>query len=253
MTQPVATELADGVLHLVMDRPEKKNALTDAMYGALVDGLERADADAAVGAVLIGGAGAVFTAGNDLSDFAAVATGAMRQEDRQVGRFLDRLARLEAPLVAAVPGLAVGVGTTMLLHCDLVYLAEEAVLSTPFVDLALVPEAGSSLLLPRRIGHARAFAMLGLGERMTAREALAAGLANRVLAAGELEAAAMAAARALAGKPRRALRETKRLMRLDGDSLHARMTAENLVFAEQLRSPEARAAFAAFATRGARG
>ena len=250
MADHLTTRLADGVLHLVMDRPEKKNALTDAMYGALADGLERADADEAVGAVLIGGANGVFTAGNDLSDFAAVAAGAVRQEDRQVGRFLDRLARLQAPLVAAVPGLAVGVGTTLLLHCDLVYLAEEATLSTPFVDLALVPEAGSSLLLPQRIGHARAFALLGLGERMSARDALAAGLANRVLAAGELEAAAMAAARALAAKPRRALRETKRLMRLEGDALRARMAAEAEVFAAQLRSEEARAAFTAFATRG---
>jgi enoyl-CoA hydratase/carnithine racemase len=173
-----ASETSDGILTLTLDRPDKKNALTDAMYGTLADAFEAAAADDAVRAVLITSSGDSFTAGNDLGDFMSIATG-MPDERAHVWRFLDWLARFEKPLVAAVPGLAIGVGTTMLLHCDLVYLAEDAVLATPFVDLALVPEAASSLLLPARIGHVRAFALFALGERMTAAEALAAGLANR--------------------------------------------------------------------------
>ena len=246
MIDHVRTTLDQGVLTLTLDRPEKKNALNDAMYGALADGLARADSDPEVGAVLITGAGDAFTAGNDLADFAAVAEG--RLGARQVGRFLRGLATLGAPLVAAVPGLAVGVGTTLLLHCDLVYLAEGATLSTPFVDLALVPEAASSLLLPARIGHARAFAMFGLGERVGAADALAWGLANRVLPAAELQAAALAAARTLCAKPRAALRHAKALMR-DRAALLATLEHENEVFSAQLASPEAAQAFAAFAAR----
>jgi enoyl-CoA hydratase/carnithine racemase len=250
MTEHVLTTLKDGVLSLQLNRPEKKNALTDAMYAALADGLERADADPEVGAVLICSANDAFTAGNDIADFAAIATGALKAEERSVRRFLDRLTRLEAPLVAAVPGLAIGVGTTMLLHCDLVFLAESATLATPFVDLALVPEAASSLLLPDRVGHARAFAMFA-GERVSAADALAMGLANRVVPLGELAATAEAAAKALAAKPRQAVRQTKRLMR-DGERLRAQMAAENEVFAAQLKSPEAQQAFAAFAARSSR-
>jgi enoyl-CoA hydratase/carnithine racemase len=250
MTDHVLTTLKDGVLSLQLNRPEKKNALTDAMYAALADGLERADADPEVGAVLICSANDAFTAGNDISDFAAIATGAIKVQERSVGRFLDRLTRLQAPLVAAVPGLAIGVGTTMLLHCDLVFMAESATLATPFVDLALVPEAASSLLLPGRIGHARAFAMFA-GERVSAAEALAMGLANRVVPIDALAATAEAAARALAAKPRQALRQTKRLMR-DGERLRAQMAEENDVFSAQLRSPEAQQAFAAFAARSSR-
>jgi enoyl-CoA hydratase/carnithine racemase len=252
MTDHVLTSLKDGVLSLQLNRPEKKNALTDAMYAALADGLERADTDPEVAVVLISSTNDAFTAGNDIADFAAVATGAVKVQERNVGRFLDRLTRLQAPLVAAVPGLAIGVGTTMLLHCDLVLMADSASLATPFVDLALVPEAASSLLLPGRIGHARAFAMFALSERVSAGDALAMGLANRVVPRGELAAAAEAATRALAAKPRNALRQTKRLMR-DGERLRAQMASENEIFSAQLKSPEAQQAFAAFAARSNKG
>jgi enoyl-CoA hydratase/carnithine racemase len=151
MTEHIKIEKSDGILSLTMARPDKKNALTNAMYGALADAIEAAEADASVRVLLIRGEGDMFTAGNDVGEFAAIATGAV-QGERHVGRFLQALAKSSRPLVAAVQGRAVGIGTTMLLHCDLVVLAENALLSTPFVNLALVPEAGSSLLMPLRIG-----------------------------------------------------------------------------------------------------
>ena len=151
MTEHIKIEKSDGILSLTMARPDKKNALTNAMYGALADAIEAAETDASVRVLLIRGEGDMFTAGNDVGEFAAIATGAV-QGERHVGRFLQALARSSRPLVAAVQGRAVGIGTTMLLHCDLVVLAENALLSTPFVNLALVPEAASSLLMPLRIG-----------------------------------------------------------------------------------------------------
>ena len=189
----IAQTRTGKVLTLTIDRPEKKNALTNAMYGQLADALDAARSDDGVRCVVITGAGDTFTAGNDLGDFAAVASGDLKHLDRHVHRVLDGLATFEKPVVAAVPGLAVGIGTTMLLHCDLVFLSETALLSTPFVDLALVPEAASSLLLQARIGYARAFAMFALGEKVDAASALAWGLANRVVAGDKLHGVAMAA------------------------------------------------------------
>ena len=239
---------AGAVLILTINRPEKKNALTNAMYGAMVDALTAARDDAAIRCVLITGAGDTFTAGNDIGDFAAVASGDLHQADRHVHRFLDTLAAFDKPLVAAVPGLAVGIGTTMLLHCDLVVLAEGALLSTPFVDLALVPEAASSLLLQARIGYVRAFAMFALGERVDATTALAWGLANRVVPADAVKATALAIAEMLTARPPGAVHATKHLMR-DSQAIAARMAAEGKVFEERLRSREAREAFSAFAER----
>ena len=236
------------VLALTMNRPEKKNALNNAMYGAFADTLEAARTDAAVRVVLITGAGDTFTAGNDIGEFAKVASGDMAQLDRHVHRVLHALATFEKPVVAAVPGLAVGIGTTMLLHCDLVFLAEGALLSVPFVDLALVPEAASSLLLQARVGYVRAFAMFALGEKVGAQDALAWGLANKVVAAGDLQATAMAAAQALATRPPGAVTTTKALMR-DREALLARIAAEGEAFKDRLASPEAREAFTAFAER----
>jgi enoyl-CoA hydratase/carnithine racemase len=239
----------DGkVLTLTIDRPEKKNALTNDMYGQLADALGAARTDDAVRCVVITGAGDTFTAGNDLGDFARVASGDLKQLDRHVHRVLDVLATFEKPVVAAVPGLAVGIGTTMLLHCDLVFLAETALLSTPFVDLALVPEAASSLLLQERIGYARAFSMFALGERVDAASALAWGLANRVVKGDELQATAQAAAQALAARPPGAVVATKALMR-DRARLQAQIAREGEAFAGRLASPEAREAFTAFAER----
>src|SRR2546430_16387963 len=178
-----------GTLTLPMARPDKKNALTNAMYGALADAIEGAETDPSVRVLLIRGEGDMFTAGNDVGEFAAMATGAF-QGERHVGGFLQAIAKSSRPLVAAVQGRAVGVGTTMLLHCDLVVLADNPLLSTPFVSLALVPEAASSLLMPMRIGYARAFEMFALGEAVDARSALAWGLANRVVPLAEIAAQA---------------------------------------------------------------
>ena len=247
VTEIVETR-SGAVLSLTLDRPHKKNAITNAMYGVLADAFEQAQADASIRCILITGAGDTFTAGNDLMDFAAIAGGGLCRESMHVFRFLDRLAECEKPLVAAVPGLAVGIGTTLLLHCDLVYLAESAVLSVPFADLALVPEAGSSLLLQQRIGYVRAYQMFALGQRLDAQTALAWGLANKTIALEALSAEAMAAAQILASKPRGALAATKRLMR-DAAALKRIISAESDIFSEQLTSPEAREAFAAFAQR----
>lgn len=189
----------------------------------------------------------MFTAGNDIGEFAAIATGAF-QGERHVSRFLQALAHSSRPLVAAVQGRAVGVGTTMLLHCDLVVLADNAQLSTPFVSLALVPEAASSLLMPARIGHARAYEMFALGETVPAKSALEWGLANRVVPLDRLDAEALALAQRLASQPAGALTATKKLMR-NGEVLVAQMQAEGEQFAQRLRTAEAREAFTAFAER----
>jgi enoyl-CoA hydratase/carnithine racemase len=239
----------DGqVLVLTLNRPEKKNAITDAMYAAFADALETAEGDKSVRAILIRAEGGTFSAGNDISDFAAVAMGQRKPGDMAVLRLIRALATAEKPLVAAVKGRAVGIGTTLLLHCDLVYVAEDAQLSTPFADLALTPEAASSLLLPLRIGHARAFAMFALGEALDGRQAAALGLANAALPAWQVDAEALKAAQALAAKPTGALAQTKRLMR-DAEAIWAVMQRENQAFAERLTTPEAREAFTAFAER----
>ncbi|WP_026396995.1 enoyl-CoA hydratase [Acetobacter nitrogenifigens] len=247
MTDLVKVHKSDGVLTLVMNRPEKKNALTDAMYGVLADALLAAQTDASTRAILIRGEGEAFTAGNDLGEFAAMAAGSGL---RNVTRFIEALATNVKPLVAAAHGHAVGVGTTMLLHCDYVLLADDIRLSTPFVSLALVPEAASSLLLPARIGHARAFAMLALGETVGAEDALAWGLANRITSREGLTGAAEAIAARLVTLPAGAVAATRRLMR-DSETVLARMNAETEEFSRRLTSPEAREAFTAFAERRA--
>ena len=237
-----------AVLVITINRPEKKNALTDAMYGVMSDALAAARTDDAIRCVMITGAGDTFTAGNDIGDFASVAAGDLKQTERHVHRFLGALAAFDKPLVAAVPGLAVGIGTTMLLHCDLVVLGEAAKLSTPFVDLALVPEAASSLLLQARIGYVRSFAMFALGERIDAATALSWGLANKVVPTDSLRADALALAQAVTMRAPGAVTATKRLMR-DSQAMTARIRAEGEAFEERLRSPEAREAFSAFAER----
>ncbi|HMM87898.1 enoyl-CoA hydratase-related protein [Bradyrhizobium sp.] len=247
MTEHIKIEKNDGILSLTMARPDKKNALTNAMYGVLADALEAAETDTSVRVVLIRGEGDMFTAGNDVGEFAAMATGAF-QGERHVSRFVQVLAKSSRPLVAAVQGRAVGIGTTMLLHCDLVMLAENALLSTPFVSLALVPEAASSLLMPLRIGYARAYEMFALGEAVDARSALAWGLANRVVPLDRLDAEAKTLALRLAKQPAGAISITKRLMR-NPEVLLAQVMAESRQFAERLTTAEAREAFAAFAER----
>src|SRR5688572_9856661 len=194
MTEHVRSSVDGGVLRLTLARPEKKNALTNEMYVALAESLARAEQDPAVRVVLFEAEGDAFTAGNDIAVFAAVAAGKMQRGDMKAHVFLEALARAQKPYVAAVPGLAVGVGVTMLMHCDLVYVAEDAKLSVPFVNLALVPEAASSWLIPARIGHARAFAWFAFGDPIDGRTAASIGLANAALPAGEVRAKAWAAA-----------------------------------------------------------
>jgi len=252
MTEHVLSETSAGVLTLTLNRPEKKNALTRAMYQALGDAIDGAADDPNVRCVLIQANGDMFTAGNDLADFAAVNAGdATANQAREGGNpLLAALARAKTPLVAAVHGRAVGVGVTMLLHCDLVYVAEDALLTTPFVNLALVPEAASSLLLPARIGHARAFSMFVLGEAVDGKTAAAWGIANAAVPAGELRAKARAAAEAVAARAAASVAITKALMR-DNEAIAERMNVEGRHFAAQLKSPEAKEAFAAFAEKRA--
>lgn len=243
----VTTELSGGVLTVTISRPDKKNALTNAMYGALADALEQAEGSAEVRVLVFQADGEIFCAGNDLGEFAAQS----RNEGpavRHVERFLRTLARASKPVVAAVQGKAVGVGTTMLLHCDYVLLAEDAELIAPFINLALVPEAGSSLLMPLRIGHVRAFEMFALGEPVAARDALAWGLANKVVARDQLRAETRRMAGLLAKKPAGALALAKGLLR-DTEAVLGRMERESAIFSAQLRSEEAREAFRAFAEK----
>ncbi len=243
----VLSHETDGVLQLTLDRPEKKNALTGDMYHALSDGLERASADAAIRAVLLCGNGPAFSSGNDVNDF--LSRGDADPQTTPSVRFIKALARFDKPLVAAVQGLAVGIGTTMLLHCDLVYASADARFSTPFSKLGLVPEAGSSLLLPRRIGAVRANAMLMLGEALDAENAVVAGLVNALFPAETLVAQALDKARALAALPAAALLASKALIQGDRTLLDARIDEELVAFGRALRSDEAKAAFGAFLNR----
>ncbi len=247
----INVKLQDHVLRLTFARPEKKNALIGPMYETLVEALARAETDPDVHVVLFDAEGDSFSAGNDLTEFAAVASGALPPHGMKQHAFLEALAAATTPYVAAVQGSAIGIGATLLLHCDLVYVSADARLSMPFVNLALVPEAGSSFLLPNRVGHARAFAMFALGEAIDGSRAVELGLANEIVPADQLREHALAKARALAARPAGAVRATKKLMR-DAGSIQAVMNRELEIFTEQLRSKEALAAFQAFAARKTR-
>lgn len=245
----IVTSKEDGVLVVTIDRPKKKNALTFDMYRALEAALRTPDPD--VRAVLLASTGETFCAGNDVKDFLQVATsGAVRFGDLPQAGFLDALVSSPRPLVAAVHGAAIGVGATMLLHCDLVYASETARLEMPFVSLGLVPEAASSLLLPQRVGHAIAAEMLLLGTPVDARRARELLLVNEIVTAEGLLAHAKAQARALAAKPPEALRVARALIRgEERASIAERMRVEGERFAERLGSDEARQAFLAFVQR----
>jgi enoyl-CoA hydratase/carnithine racemase len=239
----------DGPVRTVrMNRPDKKNALTMAMYEAMAVAIESAQQTPALRCLLIAGAPTAFCAGNDIGDFLKMATdeGAL---GAPILRFLYALARYQLPLVAAVQGNAVGVGTTMLMHCDHVVASSEARFSTPFVGLGLVPEAGSSLIAPRLLGHARAFSLLVMGRPLSADEAKAAGLVNTVVPSDAVEAGAMKAAREIAALPPQGVLASRRLMRGSPDEVVARIDEEAELFKTRLRSAEARTAFEAFMTR----
>jgi enoyl-CoA hydratase/carnithine racemase len=231
------------VRRLTISRPHKKNAITAAMYGALADALEEAAIDRAVRVVTITGEGDTFTAGNDLMDFIEAPP---LGQDQPVFRFLRALATFPKPLVAGVSGAAVGVGTTMLLHCDLVVAAPSATFSMPFVDLGLVPEAASSLLFPRLVGPQRAARHLILGEPFDAATSLAYGLVSEIVEQAALPARVSEIARRIAAKPPEAVRLTKALLRGPDESVDARMAREGEAFAGRLQSAEAMEAFRAF-------
>ncbi len=239
----ILTAQADGILTITFNRPDKKNALTSAMYAVLADALEAADQDNAVRVILFAGNGGAFTAGNDLQDFL---NNPPQGDNTPVFRFLRAISTASKPLVAAVSGVAVGVGTTMLLHCDLVYAGESAKLSLPFVNLALVPEAASSLLLPAMIGHHRAAELFMLGEAFTPATAKDYGIVNAIFPDDKLLAEAMAVAAKLAAKPPTALRLTKQLLKRTKGDVAGQMALEGDHFRSQLKSAEAREAMTAF-------
>ena len=246
----ILTNREGSVLRLQINRPEKRNALTIGMYEQLTSALQHADRDAKVRVVLIHGCEDSFSSGNDLQDFAhSPPTG----EDSPVGRFITAISRARKPLVAAVAGPAVGIGTTMLLHCDFVYAAENTRFQLPFVNLALPPEAGSSLLLPMQVGHLRAAELLMLGEPFSAAKALQYGLVTEVSADGPAALkAAQAAAAKLSAKPPAALHLIKALMKKPQvKQLAAQVGDETRNFVEQLRSPEVAEALQAFSEKRA--
>lgn len=234
----------DGVTTITFNRLERKNSITSAMYAALADALEAAQADPAVRVVVLQGHETVFSAGNDIGDFLHRPPAG---EEQPVFRFLRGIAQFPKPLVAAVCGPAVGVGTTLLLHCDLVYAGDNAAFSLPFVNLGLCPEAASSLLVPQMFGYHRAAEALLLGEPFFAEAALEVGLVNRVLPPTEANAYAQAQARKLAAKPLSSLVESKRLMKQGQQELVLRqMNIEGQSFLRMLGEPAAKEAFTAF-------
>jgi len=247
MTDQILTSLHEGVLQIRINRPEKKNALTQDMYAALATALGQAEQNADVRVVTLTGTGDSFTSGNDVADFLERDTSS--GEQRPVGTFLTAIASSHKPLIAAVNGLAIGVGVTMLLHCDLVYAAESATFQMPFTNLGVVPEAASSQLLPQMVGYHRAAELMLLGERIDARRALEFGLVNGVCSASELPAVLAARAGVIAAKPASSILATKALLRRAPESTLARMSVENTEFARLLQSPEARAIMQAFLDR----
>ena len=245
MSEHVRIERRDGVLAITLARPERRNALTVAMYAALADAIEAAGRDDSVRVITISGEGEDFTGGNDLADFLNALP--ERSEDVPVFRLLEGLAANHVPIVAAVQGNAIGIGTTILLHCDLVLAEEGARFLMPFVDLALVPEAASSLLLPRLAGRRHAARYLLLGEPFGAEEARDIGVASHVVPTGGLADAMESVVAALLSKPPRALRLTQSLLRhASSEELIDRMRLEAGHFTERLQSAEVREAIAAF-------
>ena len=240
----ILTHVEAGVMTITFNRLARKNSITAAMYAALADALAQARDDAAVRVVLVQGDEAIFSAGNDIADFLEAPPAA---EDAPVFRFLRGIATFPKPLVAAVCGPAVGIGTTLLFHCDLVYAGDNAAFSMPFVNLGICPEAASSLLAPQMFGYHRAAEALLLGEAFYAEAALEVGLVNRVLPPTEVNGYAQGVARKLAAKPLSSLMVTKRLLKQGQESaVLERMAEEGATFGRMLREPAAREAFSAF-------
>lgn len=247
MSKDIEIKVADGVQVIRFLRADKKNAFTGPMYNAMSEALDASEKTDAVVCHVFLGSGGVFSAGNDINDF-------LRRADAKSADgipapsldFIRRLPKVTKPMIAAVDGLAIGVGTTMLLHCDLVYASPTASLRTPFLDLGLIQEAGSTLTAPARMGYPRAFELICLGEPFGAERALAAGLINAIVPAAELEATAMKAARRLVAKPRQALMTSRRLLRQSHPPISAMIEEEAKAYQSLMGSPEAREAFTAF-------
>ena len=247
MTQDITLERPEthpGILVIRMTRADKKNAITRDMYGAMAVALGDANADASIEAAVLFGVPGCFSAGNDLTDFLEIA--ADPAEAKNVMAFLHQLAAFEKPLLSGVDGIAIGIGTTMNLHCDMTFATPRTVFRTPFTDLAVVPEAASSLLVPRLMGYQRAFAMLVAGIGFSAEEAREAGLIWKIVGEDDLEKATLDAARHIVSRPKLALQHSRRLVRGDGQEIGARMDEEMKLFIERLRSDEAAALYKAF-------
>lgn len=247
MSGHIVVERRGAIQSVRMNRPDKKNAITRAMYAAMAKALTDGDADPDIRVHVILGVPGAFSSGNDLADFMAVATGG--EHGTEVFDFLLALATAQKPMVSGVDGIAVGIGTTINLHCDLTIATPRTEFRAPFVDLGLVPEAGSSLLAPAVLGRQGAFALLGLGEGFSAERAKAAGLIHDIAAEDELEAAVFALAERVAQKPPEALKIARGLMLGDRAALVARIREEGAHFRARLTSDEARNAFIAFMSR----
>jgi len=248
MTEHVIVQDAGHVRTIRMNRPEKKNALTLAMYDAMTIALTDANVNESVRCVLIAGVPGAFSAGNDIQDFLAATSGPAGLS-RPAQGFLPAIVQCAKPLVAAVSGVAVGVGTTMLLHCDYVVAGSDARLATPFVALGLVPEAASSLIAPRLMGHRRAFELLVMGHPLDAAQARDVGIVNVVVAPEDVDAVALKSAQEIAALPPAAVAAARRLMRAPMEEVVSRLDEEGRVFGERLQSAEARAAFETFLAR----
>ncbi len=247
MSEHIVIERHGAVQSIRMNRPDKKNAITRAMYAAMSAALTGGDADPDIRCHVFLGVPGAFSSGNDLADFIAVAMGG--EGGTEVWDFLLALATSAKPIVSGVDGIAVGIGTTLNLHCDLTFATPRTVFRTPFVDLGLVPEAASSLLAPRILGRQQAFALLCLGEGFSAERAQAAGLIYKVVSEDRLEAETLAAAELIASKPPQALKIARDLMRGATDETVARIREEGEHFKQRLLSDEAKAAFVAFMSR----
>src|SRR5262245_38864153 len=251
MTQEIEIAVADGVQVMRFTRADKKNAFTGPMYNAMSEALDASETNDAIAVHVFIGSGGVFSAGNDINDFlrraqATASGGDAKGIPAPSLDFIRRLPKVGKPMIAAVDGLAIGVGTTMLLHCDLVYTTPTASLRTPFLDLGLIQEAGSSITAPARLGYPRAFELICLGEPFSAERALQAGLINAIVPADQLEATALKAAKRLAAKPRQALMTSRRLLRRSAAEVSAMMEEEAKAYQGLMRSLEAREAFTAF-------
>lgn len=247
MSDHIAITREGPVQHAAIRRLAKKNALTNDMYIALADALTTANTDDSLRVTIISGEPGFFTAGNDINDFLSYAQEGTLPDG--VLKFLKALRETDKPLILAIDGPAIGIGTTMCFHADLVYATQNALFSTPFLDLGLIPEAASSYLMPKTMGHARAFEMLVLGESYSAQAAKDAGIVNAIVDSGDLLAHVMRIATRLAAKPPTALKIARQLMRLDQEIVAKVMDKETELFAAQLKSPEAVTAFTAFLSK----